>query len=1175
MTTAAVNDWENPQIVGRNKEPAHVTLVPYADTAAALIGGHADRPGRAASPLFKLLNGDWQFHWSPNPASAPQGFHREDFDASLWDIVAVPGNWQVQGYGIPRYLSGGYAFDIDNLPRVQQDTNEVGSYRTTFAIPADWSGKQVFIVFDGVDSAFYIWINGQMIGYSQDSRLPAEFNITPYIHAGEENTLAVRVYRWSDGSYLEDQDFWRVSGIYRDVYLFATPDVHIRDFWARTELDEDYRDATLKMRVKVRNYGAKDADDCTLELALFDEADQRACPEPLGVARGKRGRSVRSRRVSESAMEVAVRAGSEVTLDLEQAVVDPRKWSAEQPNLYALLLTLKDTTGNVIEVERCDVGFRQVEIKDGQIHVNGVPVLFRGVNRHEHDPDCGHAVTVDSMIQDILLMKRFNINAVRTSHYPDDPRWYDLCDRYGLYLIDEANIESHGVWDLLAKDPEWRMAFMERGTRMVERDKNHPSVIIWSLGNESGYGPNFEALADWIHEHEPTRPVHYESATDRRAYKGPETAPAIDIVSTMYPRVDRLIEMAQMPGETRPFIMCEYAHAMGNSPGNLKEYWDIIEAHPRLQGGFVWDWVDQGFRRVTDTGEDWYAYGGDFGDEPSSGSFCINGLIFPDRAIHPSLWEVKKVYQPVKVEPVDLLAGEVEVVNRYFFSDLGRLDGTWKLSADDRVLQSGQLPRLSTPAGEREVVTIPFVRPELEPGVEYWLTLSFRLAEGTLWAEKGHEVAWEQLAVPFDVPPAPVLPIQKMPALTLTESEAQATVQGAEFHLVFDKGEGTIISFCCRGNELVVRGPRLNFWRAPTENDLGMWGDERAAARWREVGLDQLQERVTAIQVEQVTPQMVRIAVRSISEVGKDAALPGPPSDEEQWAMLERELDWFLDEEALRVLCLRLGVAYGELPGTHKRPKLRGLLARMSSENRELELLQETRKLYLELGLPIPEMLEAVGASGRLDMQPPPKPPARFDCEYIYTVYGSGDVVIDTHVAPEAKVPFLPRIGLQMCLPGGYEQFTWYGRGPHETYVDRKEGAQVGVYSGTVDEQYVPYIVPQENGNKTEVRWVALTNQDDVGLLASGDRWLEVSAHHYTTADLTLATHTCELERREEIALNLDYAQSGLGSASCGPGRLEKYQLKPEEVRYSVRLRPFSSAVDSPMALSKQTLAPI
>ncbi len=1146
----ASDDWQTPQIVERNREPAHVTLVPYADEATALEGD------RTASPYFRLLNGEWRFRVAPNPASAPEGFCEPGYDTAGWDTIAVPGNWQLQnpgrGYDVPMYCNVQYPFPIEHLPRVLEDNNPTGSYRRTFTVPEEWRARQIFLLFEGVDSAFHLWINGELVGYSQDSRLPAEFNITPFVRPGE-NTLAVRVYRWSDGSYLEDQDFWRLSGIFRDVYLFATPDVHLRDFWARTELDQDYRDATLRVRVKVRNYGARDVDGHTLTLALVDEEN---------------------RRITMPAADVAVRAGDEVVLELEQPVVNPRKWSAEQPNLYTLLLALKDRGDRVMEVERCSVGFRQVDIRDGQVHINGVPAVFRGVNRHEHDPDTGHTVSLESMIQDIRLMKQFNINAVRTCHYPDDPRWYDLCDQYGLYLIDEANIESHGVWDRLTKDPEWKRAFMERGTRLVERDKNHPSVIIWSLGNESGYGPNHQALADWIHQHDPTRPVHYESATMTGVYQGPETAPEIDIVSVMYPRLDELVEMAQTPGETRPFVMAEYAHAMGNSPGNLREYWDIIETYPRLQGGFVWDWVDQGIRQVTPDGEEWFAYGGDFGDEPNDGSFCINGLVFPDRTIHPAIWELKKVLQPVKVVPIDLPAGRVEVVNRHLFSDLGGLDVVWKLSADGSVLQAGQLPRMHTAAGGREGITIPFAKPQLEPGIEYWLVLSFTLAEDTPWAEKGHEVAWEQFKVPFDVPEALPLPTSEMPGLRLIESDAQAVVEGTGFRLEFDKNEGMVASFRYRGHELIERGPRSSFWRAPTENDLNTWGDEKAALRWREVGLDQLREKVTAVQVEGIAPQVVRIAVRSVSELREGAALPEPARPEEPWAMLGQYLGGLLDEEALAALCSRLGVAYDELPGTHPR-KFGALLRRVLRENRETELLRETLGLLQELGLSIPDPLEYVASSGLFDFRPAPKPPARFDCEYVYTIYGSGDVLIDTHVVPEAEVPFLPRIGLQMQLPTGYEQFTWYGRGPHETYVDRKEGAQVGVYSGTVDEQYVPYIMPEENGNKTDVRWVALTSQDGIGLLASGGPWLEVSAHHYTTEDLTQAMHTYELVRRDEITLNLDYAQSGLGSASCGPGRLGKYQLKPEEVRYRVRLRPFSSAADSPMAISKQILAAV
>jgi beta-galactosidase/beta-glucuronidase len=544
-------------------------------------------------------------------------------------------------------------------------------------------------------------------------------------------------------------------------------------------------------------------------------------------------------------------------------VADPLKWSDEHPHLYTLLLTVKDESGAVLEVERCRVGFRQVAVRDGAILINGAPVYFRGVNRHEHDPERGHAVTVESMLEDILLMKRFNINAVRTCHYPDDPRWYDLCDEYGLYVIDEANIESHGVWDRLTKDPEWKEAFLDRGSRMVERDKNHPSVIIWSMGNESGHGPNHAALADWIHAHDSTRPVHYESARDE---------PYVDIISTMYPKVDVLAQAAQVPGETRPFIMCEYAHAMGNGPGNLVEYWEVIEQYPRLRGGFIWDWVDQGILRHTEDGEPWYAYGGDFGDEPSSFSFCINGIVFPDRSLHPAMWEVKKVYQPVAIEAVDPNQGIVRVRNRYFHSDLSGLKIAWKLSADHEVLQAGVLSPLRTPPGQSEEIVVPFARPASEPGVEQWLELSFRLAEDQTWADADHEVAWEQLPLPDRVPAEP-LSLDGMPVLALKESAEEAVITGSDFRLAFDREAGRITSLLYAGRELLAAGPRLNVWRAPTENDLNTWGDERAAIHWREVGYDQLAESVEHVWVTQPWPEKIEIGVRSVLQVPEGAEL--------------------------------------------------------------------------------------------------------------------------------------------------------------------------------------------------------------------------------------------------------------------------------------------------------------
>jgi len=1154
------NDWENPQVVGRNKEPAHATLVPYPDQATALTGE------RTASAYFKSLNGMWKFQLAPNPTAAPTDFYNVDFDDRAWDTLNVPSNWQLEGlergYDVPMYTNVQYPFPIDNLPGVPQDDNPTGSYRRTFTLPEAWHDRQIFLHFEGVDSAFYVWVNGERVGYSQDSRLPAEFNITPYVHFGAgtagENTLAVQVYRWSDGSYLEDQDFWRLSGIYRDIYLWSAPAVHVRDFWVRTDLDPAYRDAVLKVRAKVRNYGAQDFAPHLLELQLFSGDGQPVFAEPL-------------------ARQVAVGAGDEVTLDLEQAVTNPVKWSDENPYLYTLLITLKDPAGEVLEVESCRVGFRQVEIKDGQIHVNGVPILFKGVNRHEHDPDTGHTVSVESMIQDITLMKRFNINAVRTCHYPDDPRWYALCDQYGLYIMDEANIESHGVWDRLTKDPQWKTAFLERGKRMVERDKNHPCIIVWSLGNESGYGPNHEALADWIHAHEPTRPVHYESATQWRSYRGPEDAPPIDMVSVMYPPVDKIIEMAQMPGETRPLLMCEYGHAMGNSPGNLKEYWDAIETYPRLQGGYVWDWVDQGLRQVTDAGEEWFAYGGDFGDQPNDGSFCINGLIFPDRTIQPSMWELKKMQQPVAVEPVDLLAGRLKIVNKYAFSDLSGLELSWQLAADDRVLQTGQLARLHTSPAASDIITVPFDTPQLAPGVEFWLTLRFTLAEDTSWAQKGHEVAWEQFKLPFDVPQVTALPLSKMPLLEMNQSATQVVVRGADLRLVFDKRQGTLASLQYQGHELLQRGPRLNFWRAPTENDLSAAGQEMAAMHWRDAGLNRLHEQVTEVTVSQLAPQLVQVEVRSVTTPD----LKGAPTHSEEITrrlkQLTRMMERFMDQETLRALCEELGISYDDLPGADPSSKIQSLVTGYVSSSRDAEFVQAVYKFVLaSAGDMIPDGIRAdmsrfVALSPQeLKIAAAPWLRTRFENVYTYYVYGSGDVLLDTHVIPSDGLPFLPRIGLQMGLPGGYEQFTWYGRGPHETYSDRQVGAQVDLYSGTVDEQYVPYIVPQENGNKTDVRWVALTNEAGVGLLAVGSPWLNVSAHHYSTEDLTLATHTYELKRREDITLNLDYAQSGLGSASCGPGTLDKYLLQPQPVRFRVRLRPFSAQEIAPMALSKQ-----
>ena len=1035
----AGNDWENPQVVGINKRPPHATLTPFADEAAALAGQHK------VSPFVQLLNGLWQFLYAANPDVVSDDVFGADYDASGWDEIAVPGNWTMQGYDKPIYTNVKMPIPTDP-PFVPHDDNPTGVYRRAFALSPDWADRQVFACLDGVESAFYLWVNGQQVGYSQGSRLPAEFDITPYVQAGE-NTMAVMVIRWSDASYVEDQDHWWMAGIYRDVALYARPKVHIHDVFARTELDDDYCDAVLKMRAQIDTYGDADAADHSVEMQLYDAAGRAVLEAPVAGP--------------VQTLNVVV-----TQADLEAAVAAPLKWTAETPSLYTLVVALKDGQGETVEAVSCKIGFRRIEIRDREFLVNGQPVLFKGVDRHDHHDQLGKLVPVKDMVAEIELMKRFNINAVRTSHYPNDTTWYDLCDQYGIYVIDEANVECHGVYDRLAHEPEWAHAFVERGMRMVERDKNHPCIVMWSLGNESGYGPNHDAMAGWMRGRDPTRPIHYEGAIRPDGWDRGHLS--TDVVCPMYPTIDRIVAYAQDPANARPLIMCEYAHSMGNSTGNLREYWEAIESNHGLQGGFIWDWIDQGLLQVNDKGEPYWAYGGDFGDEINDGNFCINGLIWPDRTPHPAMYECKKVFQPVGLAAVDLAEGTIEVTNKRHFCHTSDLQGSWWLEADGQVLQSGDLPSLEIAPQASQQVTLPISRPELAPGAECFVTVSFVLAQDTTWSEKGHEVAWEQFRMPFQAPIPVRRPVAEQPALRLVESRDQVLVEGADFSLAFGRDQGTIVSWTFRGTPLLDSGPALNIWRAPTDNDgIKLRPDRRKLLdRWLQVGLDRLEQQVSSVTVEQVGPQVVRVVVRATSQ-----------------------------------------------------------------------------------------------ADGC---------PGAFEHEHAYTVYGSGDVVVESAVTASADLPPLPRVGLTMTLPGGFERFTWFGRGPHENYVDRNYGVAVGLYSGTVDEQYVPYILPQENGNKTEVRWAALSNEAGVGLLAVCHPALEVSVSHYTADDLWKAGHTCDLIRRDEVTLNLDVKQCGLGGASCGPGTLPQYLVLPGRYDFAVCLRPFVEGEHDPSRIARE-----
>ncbi len=1026
LFSAQSNDWENPEIIGINKLLPRATAMVYPDIKSAL---HSPREG---SSFYKSLNGVWKFNWVEKPADRPADFYRNDFDASGWDEITVPSNWQLQGYGTPIYLNHPYPF-IKNPPYIQDHFNPVGSYRKEFLFPSQWNGRRIILHFDGVESAFYLWINGRKAGYSQGSRTPAEFDITPYLKDGR-NLIAAEVYRWSDGSYLECQDFWRLSGIFRDVYLYAAPKMHIRDFEVITDLDENYRDAVLTVKARIENH-SEDGASPELEIFLLD-----AAMEPVGNQPFYKQKSP------------LISTGEENLITADFSVSSPLKWSAETPNLYHLLMTLRNRAGQILEVQTCRVGFREVEIRGGQLLVNGKPVLLKGVNRHEHDPVTGHYVSTESMLKDIKLMKQFNINAVRTSHYPDHPTWYDLCDQYGIYLIDEANIESHGMGyhpDVtLGNNPEWKKAHLDRIQRMVERDKNHPSVIIWSMGNEAGDGVNFEAASEWIHQRDPSRPVHYERA---------ERRPHVDIVSPMYMRIEGLKEYASEP-RTRPLILCEYAHAMGNSVGNLQDYWDVIEAEPQLQGGFIWDWVDQALLKTTSDGREFFAYGGDFGDNWNDGNFLCNGLVQPDRRPNPHYFEVKKVYQYVKVKPLDTASGLFQAHNKHNFINLDYLNISWEMTEDGHTVQEGQVDPIDLPAGGKTELNIPFQKPDPKPGCEYMLKVSFSLKDQARWASRGTVMAWDQFELPFQAEIDSEVDLNALPALEIEEGEQAVAIHGESFEIRIGRESGALESFVFQADPLITRPLLPNFWRAPTDNDEGNSMPARQSA-WKTAGFDRV---VTDVIVEQTSPAQAAVIVKT------------------------------------------------KLPP---------------------------------------------GGSSQI---------------ITYTVYGNGDILVDNAFETAMDLPDLPRFGMQMGIPGRFRTMTWYGRGPHESYWDRKTSAAVGLYSGPVSSFIHPYIRPQEVGNRTDVRWGAWTDNEGKGLLVTGRPLLNISAWPFTMMDLERAEHTFELPFRRDLTVNIDFRQMGVGGDnSWGARPHPEYTLSPKSYHYSFRITPLTGDEKSLSDLAK------
>lgn len=1034
------NDWENQNLVHINRLAQKAYFIPYQDENSALT------MERENSNRFQLLNGQWKFHHSSTVAGAPQGFEQSEYNCDNWDEIEVPYSWQCLGYDYPHYTNTIYPFPCDP-PRVPTE-NPTGSYRRDFHIPENWQNQQIKLHFEGVDSAFYCWVNGKFVGFSKGSRMPAAFDISTIAKPGM-NTLAVRVFRWSDGSYLESQDMWWLSGIFRDVWLLATPKTSIRDIKVVTDLDSKYENAVLEVKTTVANANEKTAEVLIIGFKLLDSS----------------GKTVFNKA---NACKLSIDPGKEAVANFANKVSFPEKWSAEEPNLYTLLITLFNEEGDIMEVAPLRIGFRKIERKGKTFTINGVAVKLKGVNRHDHDPDTGHAVSYDDMLQDVLMMKKYNINAIRTAHYPNDCRFYDLCDIYGLYVMDETDLETHGCGEggdinLISDDPAWEAAYVDRIVRMVERDKNHASIIMWSLGNESGYGCNHVAMANAARKIDSTRLIHYEFGCNWGKRRMPDLPQVADVVSRMYASVEAVKNYGEEKDVDTSFIQCEYAHAMGNGPGGLAEYWEAYYKYERCQGGFVWDWMDQGLRKYAENGESYFAYGGDFGDYPNDAQFLINGLVFPDRKPSPGLIEHKKVIEPVQTEALDLKKGRVRLINRNDFLSLDYLNMSWEIKADGKILQQGTMLKLQVKARSNKEVTIPYDLSDGKNGTDYWLNISYRLAADQAYAQAGHEVAWAQFKLPVKTTATATLKIDSMPPLKHKDLGEKLVITGSNFEIVFDKIHGRIINWNYENMSVMETGPELNFWRPMTDNDRAEKKD------WIAKGVNVLTHRTDTFTIEELGGSVIRI------KVGSRIAPP-------------------------------------------------------------------------------------IYSHG-------------FVCQYVYTIYGSGDMILTTQGVPTGDwCPTLPRIGLIMNLPGNLNAVEWYGRGPGESYCDTKQAAYVDVFKASVEELYTPYVVPQENGNRMNVRWVAFTDMSGIGIIAIGDPFLDFGASHYTIDNLDRAKHTCDLEPSSNIQLTLDYKQMGIGSATCGPGVLPEYQLKTAEFNFTVRIKPFSLSNEIPAELTKKLL---
>ena len=1004
--------WENHQIDGINRMPARAHFLTFPSKEKALLNNNR------YTHAFKNLNGVWKFMFLDAPEYSPEGFFNSDFDVTKMDDITVPGNWQLQGYGKMHYSDLWYNFPI-NPPYVPTE-NPTGIYKRTFFVEESYRDKKIIIRFCGVDSAYHLWINGKEVGYSKVARNESEFDITDIIRVGEENDVTVRVYQWSDGTYLEDQDMWWESGIFRDVELIGVPKDGINDYKVIADLDDEYKNGIFKVEAFLRT-----TKEVNVTFELVDAGENTVFTKTVVAKEGK--------------------------ACIDEVIADVNHWTAETPYLYKLFMTVEDD-GQIVEVIPQNVGFRNIRLNGETFLVNGVAIKFKGVNRHDYSPQNGRVVSREEIEKDIILMKQFNINAIRTSHYPNSYYLYDLCDEYGMYLIAETDLECHGFeltgdYKWITDDPSWELAYISRMTRMIERDKNHPAIIFWSLGNESAFGCNFRKMTDVAHEMDPTRLVHYEGDFD---------VESADVYSTMYTWIENpkkpylmkdIIEKSK-----KPHIHCEYCHAMGNGPGNLKDYQDLVYAHDKLQGGFVWEWFDHGIESFTESGEKYYRYGGDFGDDPSNKDFCIDGLIMPDRTPSPGLYEYKKVIEPITTTAVDIQKGIINLLSRYDFANLDRFNLIYKVMEDDVILQTGFMAVPSIEARANKDITLPYDLSaiKVKPGAHYYVNISYQLREDTSYASSGHELATAQFELPLYkegivVRPEGILNVEK--------EHTTLHVKGANFSLDFNLVNGNLMNIVRDGMQVLSKGPRLTLWRAPISNDMEI--------------IDKL-KKVYFLHLEHEVVM---------------------------------NIDYHMEGNILKV---------------------------------EVDTINSTTNSAWH-----------------------------FKTKYVYTVCPSGDILIDVEGTPSGRVDLapdmLPRIGVSMHLDKSMEHVRYFGMGPGENYADSKEAAQMGLYANTVDGLFTNYVIPQENGNHMGCKWVSMTNDRGMGLLASTEGDFNFSASWYEDKDLDDAKHTCDLVKRDYIVFNVDYKQNALGTNSCGQWQLDKYRAKFEDFKLSFRLTPFNN----------------